>query len=327
MGSSSSVRSRYEKRSDDLIATFEECLDAFEADSRFSGPSWYFHDKVICARQQRGLSAVLRDDTWFELLYATLTAWGMHRMGPGGAKLRDLDEIRASILAHTAEIESLASLGITRLERGEARVVAHSLWDLVESLKVSASSARIVANSKTLHHLLPDLVPPIDRQYTFRFFYGRSMLSVPEREAFLESYKQMCVVARKTAAIILARIDGRWNSSESKVVDNAIIGYMRRATVAGPGITRQSKGISKYDPLGAHLRSCSADRLELTYRQVEDIIGLPLPASCRNHSAQFWANSYAGGPWKKQWLDAGWKVDSHSVTSERVVFVRVGDPM
>jgi hypothetical protein len=29
-----------------------------------------------------------------------------------------------------------------------------------------------VANSKALHHLLPDLVPPIDRNYTLMFFVG-----------------------------------------------------------------------------------------------------------------------------------------------------------
>ena len=38
--------------------------------------------------------------------------------------------------------------------------------------------------SKVLHHVLPDLVPPIDRQYTFKFFYGRTLLSIPEEVAF-----------------------------------------------------------------------------------------------------------------------------------------------
>ena len=333
LGSSITVRERYERRVADLVATFETCLDAFEIDARFSGPSWYFHDKVISARQQRGLSAVLDDDVWFDWLYATLTAWGMHRMGPGGAKLRELGEIRRSILAHAPQLDDLSSLDITRLDSNEALATAGKLWELVESLTVSASRARIVANSKTLHHLLPDLMPPIDREYTFRFFYGRNMLSISERDAFLEIYEQLCLIAHATGPIIAARLDGNWNSSKSKVVDNAIIGYMRNRdprSVRGrptsePVLRGPRPGVSKYDPLGHHLRACATDRLELTYSEIEAILGFPLPSSSLNHSAAFWANSYAGGVWNKQWLDAGWRVDSHSATGERVVFVRIGD--
>ncbi|MRR11169.1 hypothetical protein EG835_01470 [bacterium] len=319
----------------DLLQNFEACLDAFEVDARFSGPSWYFHEKAIAARQSRGLRSILEDDGWFDLLYATLTAWGMHRMGPGGAKLRELDEIKASVRAHADQIDALSTLDITRLEHGQALVVAREVWSLIEGLKVSASQARIVANSKTLHHLLPDLVPPIDREYTFRFFYGRNMLSIPEREAFLEVYTQLCMIARDSAAIVSTRLDDHWNTSKSKVIDNAIIGYMRSRAPRksdhrvghsdrGPG--RPGKGRSKYDPLGEYFRECASDRLRLSYAEIEAIIGFELPASSRDHSAAFWANSYAGGVWKKQWLDAGWKVDSHSVTGERVVFVRTGSP-
>ena len=32
------------------------------------------------------------------------------------------------------------------------------------------SNSYIVGNSKTLAHIIPNLVPPIDRQYTIRFF-------------------------------------------------------------------------------------------------------------------------------------------------------------
>ena len=35
-----------------------------------------------------------------------------------------------------------------------------------------------------LHHLLPDLIPPIDRRYTFRFFTGQMMIA-SDRVAFL----------------------------------------------------------------------------------------------------------------------------------------------
>jgi hypothetical protein len=50
------------------------------------------------------------------------------------------------------------------------------LQPLYQALDVSESGATVVANSKALHHLLPRLVPPVDRQYTLRFF--RQSISV-----------------------------------------------------------------------------------------------------------------------------------------------------
>ena len=44
------------------------------------------------------------------------------------------------------------------------------LKDTYKSLLVSISDATVIANSKTLAHILPDLVPPIDCQYKVRFF-------------------------------------------------------------------------------------------------------------------------------------------------------------
>jgi hypothetical protein len=44
----------------------------------------------------------------------------------------------------------------------------------------SVAEVRLVANSKALHHVLPGLIPPIDRMYTFQSFYGRKMLSMRE---------------------------------------------------------------------------------------------------------------------------------------------------
>ena len=55
------------------IGTFEGAYDQFE---KFGGPCVYFHKECIRAGKEEMLS--LRH---IEMLYATLTAWGMHRMG------------------------------------------------------------------------------------------------------------------------------------------------------------------------------------------------------------------------------------------------------
>lgn len=65
------------KNKDDLIQNlkyyYEKSLDILY---EFGGPSIYFHVQCIREKKQNFLS-----DRHIELIYATLTAWGMHRMG------------------------------------------------------------------------------------------------------------------------------------------------------------------------------------------------------------------------------------------------------
>jgi hypothetical protein len=106
----------------------------------------------------------------------------------------------------------------------------------IASLKVSVAGARIAANSKGLHHIPPELVPPIDPEYTFRFFHNRTMLSVPEEQAFIEIFPQLDQIARFDAAEINRRIGNRWQTSHAKTIDNAIIGFIAtHATHRGAG--------------------------------------------------------------------------------------------
>jgi hypothetical protein len=82
-----------------------------------------------------------------------------------------------------------------------------------------------VALTKTIHHLLPDLLPPIDRAYTGTFFGW----SVPDfqsrqREIFDTSWSAFVEIGRRVD--LDAHVGtAPWNTSCSKVVDNAIIGY------------------------------------------------------------------------------------------------------
>ena len=110
---------------------------------------------------------LLDDETYFDSLYATLTAWGMHRMGPGNTKLLDIATIRDGVRKNTKRLEDLQTLNITTVTQDQQEEVIDALWAVLADLWVSVAEARIVANSKLLHHILPGLVPPIDREYTF----------------------------------------------------------------------------------------------------------------------------------------------------------------
>ncbi len=79
---------RMGQRVSELIEDFDGCCDAFDRLSLFTGPSAYFHSKTLnLLRQHKCPADAIMDESFVESIYATLTSWGMHRMGPGRAKL------------------------------------------------------------------------------------------------------------------------------------------------------------------------------------------------------------------------------------------------
>jgi hypothetical protein len=211
----------------DLSANLEHFVGVFEEAEKFSGPSLYFHYKTLnCLRTYRSASEAIFSDELFDWLYATLASWGMHRMGKGNTKLRDIEQIKASVRAQSATIASLQDLSLLELCPEAVSRISHELWRLLSSLAISIAEAQIVANSKVLHHLIPSLVPPIDRTYTFHFFYNRNTLSIAEGEAFIEMFSRFYTIASANKDIIAKLVGHGWNTSNTKVIDNAIVGYV-----------------------------------------------------------------------------------------------------
>ena len=52
-----------------------------------------------------------------------------------------------------------------------------TLRQIFSGLKIMASSTSLVGNSKVMHHMLPNIVPPIDREYTLRYLYGATTIA------------------------------------------------------------------------------------------------------------------------------------------------------
>lgn len=77
-----------------------------------------------------------------------------------------------------------------------------------------------------LHFLPPDLVPPIDRTYTGRFFYGldKRMLLPDGAYAVVEAvFPHLCWLARRHAEAIRSAAGRVYLcQGEAKVFDNAI---------------------------------------------------------------------------------------------------------
>ncbi len=172
----------------------------------------------------------MSDDRFFDYLYATLASWGLHRMGPGKAKLSELGELKSSFLEQRRRIEQLQPLRIEDLRDEDVDEVASSIWEVLRELHVGVGETLLVANSKALHHLLPSLVPPIDRNYTLMFFVGRPYIyRGRDGDYFRALFPLFREIAVRCREDIKQRIKTPWegmNTSVTKVIDNAILGFM-----------------------------------------------------------------------------------------------------
>lgn len=218
------------RRVADLCLNFSDYLK--EGEKNFTGPPRYFHYKAMAIRNQfpsPSVDDLIVNGAFFDWIYATLTAWGMNRPGPETevkTKLRELECIKKSFYSQKKQIEKLWELNLTSLPDTEVEITATALWEIVSSLKVSIANVRIVAGSKALHHFLPSLLPPIDGRYTLRFFYHWSDTK-NEKERFLMMFPQFVRIAREAKKAIAAAVKkGKWNTSVTKTIDNAIVGWV-----------------------------------------------------------------------------------------------------
>jgi hypothetical protein len=222
---SSLNRQSIEERVSNLVRNFSHYLWYFGDNIKFSGPSVYFHKKVIeKIRQIEKHEQLFDDNLFFEYIYATLAAWGMHRMGEETAKMADYHEFKESICSNKEQILDLSGFKLQAIPDGKVDSVKTKLVSLFKNLRIMESETKLIGASKAIHHLLPDLVPPIDRQHTLRFFYGNTNITRGEEEIFLELFEKFREIATHLRNEDF-KFEG-FNTSLPKIIDNAIMGYV-----------------------------------------------------------------------------------------------------
>lgn len=217
---------RMNQRVQQLIRGLSKYVGAFDSANLFTGPSVYFHLKTL--ERLRGHSSAteaLADEQFVESIYATLAAWGMHRMGPRGARMVPFADFKAGLQQQAPRIHDLETLHLTNLATADVERIGSSVWEIIDGLRVGVGETRIVAGAKTLHHVLPELVPPIDRQYTIRFFYQHTNLNRGDECAFKEVFPQFHKIGVARRREIESFVGVGLNTSATKVIDNAIVGY------------------------------------------------------------------------------------------------------
>lgn len=216
-----------EDRVKELCKNFESYLVKFDEINPFTGPSVYFHLKTLERVKSIGILKALEDMCFYEYLYATLVSWGMHRMGPKGSKLVDFTEFMKTLQTQKEKILDLRELKLTDLKEEELEDVMNKVWNILSNLKVSSTETQLIAGSKAIHHLLPGLVPPIDREHTLRFVYGYNPTYTSEEQIFKRTFPVFWRIGNKEKVIISKWIGRGFHTNETKVIDNAIVGYVK----------------------------------------------------------------------------------------------------
>jgi len=156
-------------------------------------------------------------------VYVTLSAWNMNSRG---AKLQDFEVLKKSIIKSKKTFHDLSAYTLKDMNNQIARELLEKLFNNL--YLVAEGKPPLVTFSKTMHFFLPDLIGPIDRTYTMRFFYNNT--NVPSSitnqfKRFMDIEIEYCNLAKEFK--LSKYKDKVWNRTIPKIVDNMIIGYLR----------------------------------------------------------------------------------------------------
>lgn len=211
---------------------FDKVLEKTKKDYRPFDPGQYLYNLLLEKRKKIDIFS----DEYLELVYTTLIAWNMNGRG---AKLNDFELFKESIRKNKSKINSLEIYKIESVNEEDKKKIFGFVEELFKNLDLVGKSwtgnkikSKIVAFSKTLHFLIPDLIVPIDRRYTLDFFYSNKDVPTDsdnvknnnkQLKVFKELYEKFCEMAK--IYNLKKYLDNKWNRNIPKIIDNAIIGY------------------------------------------------------------------------------------------------------
>lgn len=351
------VSNSVQYRVDLLKSNFDNYLAGFSNNVPFTRyGQWEFHRATILRRRELGsVLLALYDEKFLNLLYKTLQAWGIGRRG---SHLVDRTGFDKALQSHANILTRYENMSIED-PRLDVLNVGTALANLTSNLGIVENISRIVPGTKALHHLLPDLVPPLDRQWSGWFFNWKPTdpQSAHER-TFMDAFTKFVNISHAVSPSQF--IDNRWNTSMTKVLDNAMIGFCQSELVGDVPIANKDisdqKRVKQPDdvisasgaitssgspniisvaessnssPLGSYLALSEflavqeGMSVSFLFRHIERLIGRELPNPARTYRA-WWANAQSGShSHANSWLDVGWRVKHVDLNSNVVTFTRV----
>jgi hypothetical protein len=211
-----------------LQANFDNYVAAFDRHPPFNASQLAIHQRVIALRRQLGsVERAIASDVFLQQLRQLLEAWGM---ASRGARLAELDQFRAGIRRKAEDICRLEPFTIAEPETTFTTLIP-SISTLISTLNINGNYAKVVIGCKALHHLLPDLIVPIDRTYTGTFFaWPQPYFQNRQAEILREGLTMFNQLARACQPERL--IGAGWRTSSTKILDNAIVAYCRAENLA-----------------------------------------------------------------------------------------------
>ena len=213
-----------ERRIEDVTTNFSSCLDAYDQQVPFVRNGQYSWHRATIDRRRifPHVADAIKDEIFLDNLYETLNAWGIGRR----ASLLVPRALFVERLQHaSSEISIFQNLRIDNPEL-DVPTTASALWCLISSIGVVENISRIVPGTKTLHHLLPELMPPMDRAWTGTFFmWSATAPQYEQEETFIRTFTRYAQIARSCE--VESYVGAGWRTSVSKLLDNAIIGYCK----------------------------------------------------------------------------------------------------
>lgn len=208
------------RRMEEVCNNLERYVHEASEQGRPDSPGRHFHIATINRLRRLGLAAVFDDNLYFEYLYATLAAWGLDR----GAKLKGFDSFVQGICSNREKIMNLSTHTLAEEDLDAFVGVCSSIAQLIPALGVAQGESQLEAGSKA--HLLPDLVLPLDRHYTLKFFFSQTNTANEDYE-FVELFINYQYMFKRGHETIKKILEGGnpLNSSVTKVIDNAIKAY------------------------------------------------------------------------------------------------------
>jgi hypothetical protein len=217
----SSSRSGIEARVSSLIADFALYVEAFDELHPFTPRQRAAHQAALALRAQTSVTDLWANDPYTNAVYEVLAAWNMNQRG---ARLIPISVFRERLHATAPLLRTLQRERLEHLDDVEA--TTKSLWTLIRDLWVSETKSPLVATSKAIHHVLPDLLPPIDRNFTLRFFGQLTANGVKQEAAFRSIFPSLHHIAAATAPEFQVIGGKGMHTGIPKMVDNAIVGYV-----------------------------------------------------------------------------------------------------
>ncbi len=221
------------RRTPVLAANFEAAFAPLRQD-RGWWPDTKRHSAWVLVRvRELGPERFVTDRVLRGWLFAALGEWGARRGG-------EIDSRRfARKLTAPRFVQALGEARDLRISRFDPNRHGEVLLRLFQGLDgIKSSQAQLVATSKALYHLLPELVVPFDGVITCGFFGWNALPARAEGEWLAEVYALLAGVATKVGPRRLDRLGTpSWpvdpavaaalRLGQARVIDFGLEGYRR----------------------------------------------------------------------------------------------------